>query len=151
MKRLAMIFAVAAAMALPARADESPTATSAQPYVPRLGDIMGATQLRHLKLWYAGKEKNWNLAQYELGQIKETFQDAMSYYPGLPAADMTTMTKPASELGSAILAKDGAGFVRAFRELTAACNACHQAQGYGAIVIKLPTASPFSNQSFAPK
>ena len=151
MKPTAVLFVLAITLALPAQAQAPSVGAPPQAYVPRLGDIMGATQLRHLKLWYAGKEKNWNLAQYELGQIKETFQDAMSYYPGLPAADMTTMTKPASELGSAILAKDGAGFVRAFRELTAACNACHQAQGYGAIVIKLPTASPFSNQSFAPK
>ena len=146
MKRPALFLAAALAASLSAHA-ETPT----QPYMPRLGDIMGTTQLRHLKLWYAGKDKNWNLAQYELGQIKESFQDAMTYYPGLPAADMTIMTKPASDLGNAILAKDGVGFVRAFRGLTAACNACHQAQGYGFIVIKLPRFSPFGNQSFAPR
>ena len=112
---------------------------------------MGTTQLRHLKLWYAGKEKNWGLAEYELGQIKESFQDAMTYYPGLPVSDMTTMAKPASRIGSAIRAKNGDMFVQAFREVTTACNACHQAQGYGYIAIKVPTSSPFSNQSFAPK
>lgn len=118
---------------------------------PRLGDIMGATQLRHFKLWYAGAQKNWPLANYELGQIKESFQDAMTYYPGLPVADMSIMAKPAAEIDAAIKAKDGGRFAKAFGELTRACNSCHQAQGVGFIVIKVPTASPFSNQVFTPK
>ena len=39
-------------------------------YVPALGDIMSATQLRHIKLWFAGKLQNWDLASYELRQIR---------------------------------------------------------------------------------
>ena len=39
-------------------------------YVPRLGDIMNAVQSRHMKLWFAGKALNWELAAYELGQIE---------------------------------------------------------------------------------
>jgi hypothetical protein len=31
-----------------------------------LGDIMGETQLRHIKLWYAGSSGNWDLVQYEV-------------------------------------------------------------------------------------
>ena len=151
MKRVVILFALAAVLALPAHAGDRPITSPLQPYAPRLADIMGVTQLRHLKLWYAGKDKNWGLAEYELGQIKESFQDAMTYYPGLPASDMTTMAKPASDIGNAIRAKNDGMFVQAFQEITAACNACHRAQGYDYIAIKVPTSSPFSNQSFAPK
>jgi len=75
---------------------------------------MSMTQFRHFKLWYAGREKNWNVAKYELGQIRASFGDAMTYYPGLPMSDMTTMAKPSVLLDAAIQAKDEDKFARAF-------------------------------------
>ena len=146
---LGVVASFAAVLAVPALANDRPVVT--QPYAPRLSDIMGATQLRHFKLWYAGAEKNWPLANYELGQIKESFGDAMTYYPGLPVSDMTTLAKPAAALDAAIRKQDSEQFARAFRTLTAACNACHEAQGVGFIRIKVPNASPFSNQVFPPR
>jgi len=76
MTKKAALVLLAAAFVLPARADDRPAV--AQPYAPRLADIMGATQLRHFKLWYAGTEKNWPLATYELSQIRESFGDAIT-------------------------------------------------------------------------
>jgi hypothetical protein len=148
MKHLSAL-ALAAALALPVQADEQPVI--AQAYAPRLGDIMSAIQLRHFKLWYAGREKNWNLARYELGQIRASFGDATTYYPGLPVSDMTTMAKPTALIDAAIQAKGKDKFVRAFGQLSAACNSCHKAQGYGFIVVKVPNTSPFNNQIFEPQ
>ncbi|RTL50673.1 MAG: hypothetical protein EKK40_11165 [Bradyrhizobiaceae bacterium] len=119
-------------------------------YVPSLGDIMSAMQLRHFKLWFAGRLKNWDLAAYELDRIKSSFADAMGFYPGIPVADMTAMGPPAQQIDEAIKAKDSKEFARAFGDLTVACNSCHQAIGRGFIVVQVPTSSPFSNQSFAP-
>jgi hypothetical protein len=119
-------------------------------YIPHLGDIMGATQLRHFKLSFAGKLQNWELAAYELDQIKESFQDAATLYPGIPVTDMTIVVDPVRRLGEAIQKKDPRTFSVAFTELTAACNSCHQAIGRGFIVIQVPTSSPFSNQIFEP-
>jgi hypothetical protein len=120
-------------------------------FVPKLGDIMEVTQLRHLKLWYAGRLGNWPLAGYELERIKNAFRDAMTFYPGLPSADMATMEKPANQIGAAIRSKDSEKFVKTFSELTAACNSCHKSQGYGFIVIRVPTSSPFANELFRPE
>ena len=39
----------------------------------------------------------------------------------------------------------------AFDQLTAACNACHEAANRGFIVIRRPATSQFPNQSFAPR
>lgn len=144
----AAVILLAAVLALSAHADDRPVVS--QPYAPRLGDIMGATQLHHFKLWYAGAEKNWGLANYELGQIRESFGEAMTYYPGLPISDMTTLAKPAAAIEAAIKAKDSEQFASAFRALTTGCNECHRAQGMGFITIRVPNASPFSNQVFAP-
>jgi hypothetical protein len=111
------------------------------------GDIMGATQLRHFKLSFAGKLRNWELATYELDQIKESFQGAATHYPGIPVTDMTIVVEPVRLLGEAIQKKDPRKSSAAFTELTAACNGCHQAIGRGFIVIQVPTSSPFSNQN----
>jgi len=120
-------------------------------YVPHLGDIMSGTQMRHFKLSFAGKLRNWPLAAYELGQIKESFQDAATLYPGIPITDMTIMADPVRQLSEAIEAKDGSKFDRAFAALTDGCNACHRAIDRGFIVVQVPTSSPFSNQVFTPE
>jgi hypothetical protein len=135
---------IAIALAPPAVAEAS------KGYVPALGDIMGATQLRHIKLWFAGKLRDWDLAAYELGQIKASLEGAATLYSGIPVTDVTLVVKPLQLIGDAIETKDSTRFAKAFNELTAACNACHQAIGRGFIVIQVPTASPFSNQSFSP-
>jgi len=149
MKLRATLFLLAAACAVPALADDRPAVPQAS--APRLGDIMGAIQLRHIKLWYAGSLRNWPLARYELDQIKDSFGDAMTYYPGIPDSDMTTMEKPVAAMSDAIAKKDRAAFERGFGDLTAACNACHVQQGYSFIVVKVPVASPFSDEFFPPK
>jgi hypothetical protein len=61
------------------------------PYVPSLGDFMGATQLRHFKLSYAGQLKNWQLADYEIEQIRQSFENARALYPRLANVDMAEM------------------------------------------------------------
>jgi len=144
--------ALAAGLCCPAFAGDEPQGK----YAPNLGDIMGMIQLRHFKLWYAGNVRNWRLADYELGQIKASFQDAMRLYPNVPEANMATMTQPAEEIHSAIVAKDRGKFENAFEKMTSACNSCHQAVGLGFVEIRVPLTSPimtspFSNQSFSPK
>jgi len=149
--RWAFLGALAVAGFCSLAAADPPLTGPSGSYIPRLGDIMEVTQLRHIKLWYAGADQNWPLAGYELNQIKDSFEDAMVLYPGLPASNMTTMAGPAAAIDAAIKAKDRDAFARAFNQMTAACNLCHQAQGYGSILIKVPNSSPFSDEQFPPK
>jgi hypothetical protein len=157
MKHISMIALSIAAATLPAVAEDTvpaalrPSAAAGDTYVPSLGDIMGATQLRHVKLWYAGKLRNWELASYELSQIEDSFNNAARLYRNIPIEKINMIEQPLMALDGAIKAKDGARFAGAFTNLTAGCNDCHQAANVGFITIRLPTASPFSNQSFAPK
>jgi hypothetical protein len=60
-------------VSLPVLAVDQKPANSEQRYVPRLSDIMVATQLRHFKLWYAGIVQNSPLANYELAQTDRPF------------------------------------------------------------------------------
>jgi len=125
--------------------------TAGEPYVPGLGDIMGAIQWGHLKLSYAGKFGNWALASYELGQIQERLSSAARFYQNIPIEKIAMIEQPLRDLSDAIKAKDGPRFTRAFADLTNTCNSCHAAAGVGFITIQTPASSPFSNQSFGPK
>lgn len=116
--------------------------------VPRLADIMSTTQLRHMKLWFAGVSSNWKLAAYELRQFKASLSEAASLYPGIPVTNVTTMAGPVQAVADAIEAKDNRAFTKTFGQLTDGCNACHQSMGRRYIVMRVPTASPFSNQVF---
>jgi len=123
-------------------------ATPGEPYVPRLGDIMNDIQLRHIKLSFAGKGQNWELAAYELRQLKAGLMEAAVMYEGIPVTNVTTMTAPIKSIEDAIAAKDGKRFAKLFDELTVGCNGCHQSMDRGYIVMRVPTEQPFSNQVF---
>lgn len=125
-----------------------------QGYTPGLGEFMSAIQMRHAKLWFAGKGRNWQLASYELDELKEAFEDAAKYQPefkGKPIAKIIApMTaEPVAQLEKAIEAKDSVRFVRAYDSLSHACSACHQATDHGFISIQRPTFPPLTNQRFS--
>jgi hypothetical protein len=126
-----------------------------EPYAPGLGEFMTATQLRHAKLWFAGKENNWDLAAYEIDEITEGLEDAEKQFPtreGLPVADMikANIDPAIEELKKAVEARSSAKFAAAFDQLTSACNTCHAGANKPFIRIQRPTSSPLSNQNFAP-
>ena len=160
MKRIILIASFAATAAIAAVAPQpldaqQPQPGSANAYLPVLADIMSGTQLRHLKLAYSGKVKNWQLADYELGRIQQSFADAAQLYPvfkNIPLAELikSESEPPLADLRKSIDAKNLDDFARAFGKLTDACNRCHRAAEVGFIVIRVPTSSPFSNQLFPP-
>ena len=144
------------AVALPAFAEDIvPYAyrppLAGESYIPGLGTIMEAIQWRHIKLSYAGKSANWELARYELGQMQESLSDSARLYQGIPIEQVNMIERPVTALSDAIKSKDGPRFRRAFADLTSACNSCHAAAQVGFITIQVPTESPFTDQSFAPK
>ena len=119
-------------------------------YVPRLSDLMVVIQIRHAKLFYAVKARNWPLADYELEQLVGTLTEAGRYYPNT-APPMTLAKEVKSSLSEAIKAKNEAKFDQAFDEMNAGCNRCHGAADRAFIVIRRPSyPSAFSNQQYAP-
>jgi len=124
-------------------------------YTPALGEIMTLTQMRHAKLWLAGKSKNWPLAAYEVDELEEGFADAAAYHPTHKTSPVRLeriiplMTgEPLKSLRKAIADQDPQEFQPAFDSLTKACNGCHQATNFGFNVVIRPSANTFSNQDF---
>ena len=145
---VALIAAVLLAPPL-ASAQETSTGAVNEAFEPKIGDIMEQQQIRHIKLWFAGRGGNWPLADYEIDKLKEGFDDVNRQIGG------DTIEKavgaPMSALGKAIEAKDRDAFKHAFDQLTAGCNSCHHSLDHAFIAIQRPALLPYSNQSFAPQ
>ena len=147
---------VATCIALVASALFADAQPAKEPYAPGLGEFMTATQLRHAKLWFAGKANNWDLAAYEIDEIVEGLEDAEKQFPthdGIPVADMikANIDPAIEELKKAIGARSSSKFAVAFDKLTGACNTCHTGANKPFIRIQRPASSPLSNQDFAPR
>ena len=117
--------------------------------VAGLGEIMTLQQLRHTKLWFAGHAGNWPLADYEVGELQEGFEDVNKLLGG------DTVDKevgaPIKALQQAVDDKNRAAFSAAFDKLTAGCNSCHHLLDHAFIAIQRPTLLPYSDQSFTPQ
>ncbi len=120
-----------------------------EPYAPGLGEIMGGIQTHHAKLWYAGINDNWKLAQYEIDELKERFEQARTIETGRLEVKMIPMMYPAIDsINDAISHKNLTQFKSGFQLLTASCNSCHSANNFEFNIITIPTAPPVSNQDF---
>src|SRR5512138_1648834 len=113
--------------------------TDVQQYTPRLVAIMSAAQNQHLKLWLAGKARNWELAAYELRQLTDSLAEAAVLYPGIPTSNVTTMQEPLLSIADAVMAGDSRRFAASMHKLTERCNACHSSMDRGYVVMALPT------------
>ena len=164
------IFLTLAAVLLPLTAvAQAPPPVSAPPavtpaaaeaatktYIPGIEQFMNLIQSEHAKLWYAASARNWQLAAYQLGEIKEIMSDVEDLYPkfkDLPLGKMLddVITGPIADLEKTVDAKDFGKFSAGYGKLTDACNACHQATGNGFIVIQRPANAGFPNQDFRPR
>ena len=135
----------------PAAAREAPKS-----YIPGLEQFMNTIQTEHAKLWFAGDARNWELAAYQLAEIKEVMSDVQDLVPtfkNLPLAKMLdgVITGPIAEIEHALDARDFTKFSAGYGKLTEACNSCHQATGNHFIVIQRPTHPAFPNQDFRPR
>jgi cytochrome c553 len=126
------------------------------PYVPGLGEFMtSAVQPHHIKIWLAGQAHNWPLAEYEAKELRETFEDIATYqgtWNDFPIGKLaeSNLNPPLDALDKAIEAKDAAGFKKAYDQVSAACNSCHQATNNGFVAIRTPSGADFPDQDFHP-
>ena len=114
-----------------------------------VGDVMAFQQERHFKLWFAGRAGNWPLADYELGELNEGFEDVSKLLGG----DIIEKNVGATmkDLQKIVDDKNAAGFAAAYDRLSAGCNSCHRTLDHAFIAIQRPTVLPYSDQNFAPQ
>jgi hypothetical protein len=115
-----------------------------------LGTVMVGIARRFELAGRAVKANRFELAEFEVGEIEETFEadvpNAELPKEG-PTAHIPAMAKSfllanAPELKKAAAAKDRAAFAAAFQHAAAVCNACHQAAAKGFIQVPSEPGQP---------
>ncbi|HEY2349797.1 MAG TPA: hypothetical protein VGH64_12300 [Puia sp.] len=118
-------------------------------YAPGVGEFMSSIQMHHAKLWFAGKNENWELAKFEIDEIRESLDDIQQYCADSPSIRPLPMIfPPLDSVKHAISEKNISQFKTSFNMLTNTCNNCHKAASHAFNVIKIPDAPPVTNQVF---
>jgi hypothetical protein len=76
-------------------ATNNATSEPAQPYTPSLVEFMMNVQSHHAKLWLASVARNWDLADYQVDELKELLEDIAKRVPdykGTPVGKMIEST-----------------------------------------------------------
>ena len=118
-------------------------------YKPGFGEFMSNIQIHHAKLWFAGKNQNWELADFEMHEIAEALDAIKEYQTEREESRKVDMLKPSLDaVNDAINKRDSTLFNSSYLLLTNTCNNCHKAVNFGFNVVKVPETPPFSNQAF---
>lgn len=151
------VAALVAAAVSPSQSDELPAPGQSETgYLPSISDLMMSTiQPRHIRLWIAAQQSNWDFAGYELHNLRGAFNRLIQAHPvekDISLQDMATSVtqQPFADIEAAIKKKDKAAFDKAYGDLTAGCNSCHQATNHGVVVIKAPQNAAVFDQDFTP-
>ncbi len=121
-------------------------------YTPGFGEFMTNIQIHHAKLWFAGENENWLLADFELKEIRETIDNLKKFQSERKETPMVIMLNPALDsVNMSIEQKNPALFKQTFTSLTNSCNTCHKLVNYSFNQVKIPDTPPFSNQDFSIK
>jgi hypothetical protein len=119
-------------------------------YSPGFGEFMSNIQVHHAKLWFAGINQNWKLADFEIHEIKESLDDILKFQSNREESKaLSVINAPLDSVGGAIEKKDLSLFKEAFTTLTNTCNDCHEAVKFEFNKVKIPDTPPFSNQDFS--
>jgi hypothetical protein len=118
---------------------------------PGLGEIMLGLQVHHNKLWFAGREENWPLAQFEHDEIMELITQAETVNTDRPEVKLFKVMIYAQldSIQKAIKDKDVHEFSEKFNTFTNSCNNCHKNTHFEFNRIQTPERIPYSNQDFS--
>jgi hypothetical protein len=93
---------------------------------------------RYTELYWAGRDRNWGYAEYQLGKIETAIANGVERRPAR-AASARMLDGAVSTVRTAIERRDGAAMDAALTMITATCNACHQAERVPFVRVQPPT------------
>jgi hypothetical protein len=119
--------------------------------IPTNSTIMMDVQWHWTNLWWAGKRKNWPLAQYYFNEARGHIQQLVRKNPTIRnQVDQTDVdlqgifdgidTSSLAMVKDAIAKKDSVVFEKDYRTMIESCYACHKSVGRPYIRPQIPTA-----------
>jgi hypothetical protein len=115
---------------------------------PGLGTVMIEYARRMGHVWFAGEAGNWDLAQYQVIEMREIQETAETTRPARAPALKAFESSFLEPLEQATKDKDKAKFESAYRSAIQGCNSCHGSQtspdwpqGFNFIKVQVPQKS----------
>jgi hypothetical protein len=139
-----------------AKAEDPPAEAPPKPYV--LLDVMHQFQRYADKLYFSGKAKNWELANWYRWKLEAAALPVIEgrvepyRYEGYDAQPlMKAMLIPAvRSVENAVKKQSDTEFHKAYAALVQTCNGCHAATQHAFVKIVVPTAPIYTNQDYTP-
>lgn len=118
-----------------------------------LANEMGAMQRHINKLWFAGTNNNWQLAQFYVHEIEESMEKiehANVYEDGIALSPLIRNfgLKSLEPLEAAIEKNDAKAFETSYDLLVTGCNNCHSTVKHSFIKIQRPITPALDNQVY---
>src|SRR3984957_11056046 len=113
----------------PVPASPAPTSPAPTMFNPGVGELMNLiVQPRHTKLWLAGRDANWSLADYEIKELRAALANVAKARPVFreqKVADNveTFLGGPFRAVEESIRDRDATKFAAAYASVNAGCNA----------------------------
>jgi hypothetical protein len=98
---------------------------------------MVETGYRYGELYWASRDRNWDYAAYQLRKIETAVANGVERRP-LRAPSARMLDGAVAGARHAVTRRDAAALDAAFANLTAVCNACHQAEQVPFIRVQPP-------------
>ncbi len=99
---------------------------------------MVETGYRYQELYWAGKDKNWDYANYQLKKIEKTIKNGLERRPKRAQSAQHILSTVLPELQQSISNHDSLQFNAKFNTLTINCNACHLMERVPFFTVKTP-------------
>lgn len=122
---------------------------------PGLGTVMIEYSQRMAKLWYAAQAKNWNLAHYEILEMREIQETGEVTRPNFAQSLKGFESAYLDPLDQAAQKNDLSAFNTAYDKAVDGCNGCHMATSskdfpnYKFVKFVKPSAPPINYQDWA--
>lgn len=116
-------------------------------------ETMGYYQRFSQKLWFAGINENWELAEFyahELHEVTEELVESNVMHEGRNLSDMakSIIEKNIQKVDGTIDNKDQVVFRQSYELMIGSCNVCHIKTEHPFIKILVPNDSTIFNQEF---
>jgi hypothetical protein len=117
---------------------------------PGLGTVMIEYGNRLSRLWFAANAGNWDMAKYQLDEMKEIQEVGETTRPARTPMLKAFEDSYLNPIDAAILAKDKAAFTTAVNNAITGCNGCHAAStgtnwtSYKYVEVQTPKIDPAS-------
>jgi len=101
---------------------------------------MVETGYRYQELYWAGKDKNWEYAAYQVEKLRVAVENGLERCPKRAVSAQNFLNSALPQMDSAVANRDTVKFNQAFSALTSQCMACHALEEVPHFIVKEPTA-----------